>query len=60
MKIKDVPRWIGEFLTEKAPWWLEGSDDYLDVVEIDERNRTARVRKGEFIYMLDPRNNVIR
>lgn len=60
MKIKDVPKWIGEFLSRKAPWWLEGSDDYLDVIEIDEENRIARVRKGEHIYVLDPRNDAIR
>lgn len=59
MRIKDVPRWIGEFLSVKAPWWLEGSDDYLDIVEFDEESRIARVRKDGHVYVLDPKRNAI-
>jgi hypothetical protein len=53
MKLSESPEWIREFLEKKAPWWLEGGDDYLEVVSVDENRRTARVKKDGFTYTLD-------
>lgn len=60
MRIKDAPPWVERFLQKKAPWWLEGTEDYLDVLSVDEDRMTARVRKDGFVFTLDPRYDYIR
>lgn len=60
MKINEAPLWIKEFLEKKAEWWLDGDEDYLDVIEVDSDKKLARVKKDGFTYLLDINHNLIK
>lgn len=51
-----MPDWVIEFLKVKAPWWLECD---LEIVEIDEDRKIARIKKDGFTYALIPAQNRI-
>jgi hypothetical protein len=54
MPMNEAPSWVREFLEKKAPWWLEGDGQFLEVTIVDSNRRIAQVQRFGFTYTLIP------